>query len=258
MPSAKQDARKHEAALVRNERRLEREIIAFFAVLFLAMKESFNEIGIVGARSEIQKAQPALEEILHNSYMRSGPDGIKLTAEQLPGDDFSEEAALLALLIWANAEAKVASTQITNTTANIMDDLIADQIVEAEAGLDMPIEDIIEELNKRNRNRSGTIGTTESGKGIGRGQSEAAEEISRGQIFTIKKQWRSKRDLRVRGTHARADSRYTRAPIAINEMFQVGSGFGLHPLASTLPAAEVIHCRCFARYVKVKPDLTQL
>lgn len=251
MPSAKADARKHEAALVRNERRLEREIIAFFAVLFLAMKESFKDTGLPGARAEIQRAQPALKEILQNSYMRSGPDGIKLTAEQLETDNFSEDAALLALLVWAQAESQVASTQITNTTSSIMDDLIADQAASAEAGTELPIEDILDELRKKNKKRAGTIGTTESGKGIGKGQSEAAEEIQRGQIFTIKKQWRSKRDGRVRGTHARADSRYRRNPIGVNELFQVGSGFGLHPLASTLPAGEVIHCRCFARYVKI-------
>jgi len=252
MPSAKQDERRHEAALVRNERRLEREIIAFFAVLFLAMKESFKEIGIVGARTEIQKAQPALEEILQNSYMRSGPDGIKLTVEQLEEDDFSEEAALLALLIWANAEAKVASTQITNTTANIMDDLIAEQAASVETGIEIPVEDILEELNKRNRNRTGTIGTTESGKGIGRGQSEAAEEIARGQIFTIKKSWTSKKDFRVRGSHARADRRYTRSPIPVNELFQVGASFGRFPLDTTLSAEESINCRCFVRFRKIK------
>jgi len=188
--------------------------------------------------------------------MRSGPDGIKLTAEQLQEDNFSEEAALLALLVWAQAESQVAATQITNTTSSIMDDLIADQAASAEAGAEFPLEDVLDELNKRNRKRSGTIGTTESGKGIGKGQAEAAEEMQRGQIFTIKKQWRSKRDFKVRDTHARANSRYTRSPIGLNEMFQVGSGFGLHPKASTLPAGEVIRCRCFARYVKVKQNLT--
>jgi len=252
MPSARQDERRHEAALVRNERRLEREIIAFFTALFLAMKESFKDTGIPGARAEIQKAQPELKEILQNSYMRSGPDGIKLTAEQLETDDFSEEAALLALLVWAQAEAQTAAAQITNTTSSIMDDLIADQAASTEAGAEFPIEDVLDELNNRNRSRSKTIGTTESGKGIGKGQSEAAEEIQREQIFTIKKEWRSKRDLRVRDTHARADSRYRRSPIGINELFQVGSGFGLHPLASTLPVGEVVYCRCYARYVKVK------
>jgi hypothetical protein len=253
MPSAKQDARKHEAALVRNERKLEREIIAFFSLLFLAMKESFKETGLPGARSEIQRAQPALQEILQNSYMRSGPDGIKLTAEQLEEDNSSEEAALLALLVWAQAESQVASTQIINTTSSIMDDLIADQIaVDQAAGVDLQPEKILRELKKRNRNRAGTIGTTEAANGISRGQHEGAEEIQRGQIFTVKKHWASKRDFKVRGTHARADRRYRRAPIGINELFQVGSGFGLHPLASTLPIGERVHCRCFSRYIKVK------
>jgi hypothetical protein len=253
MPTAQEDERRHEAMLVRNERRIEREIIAFFSALFVSMGIQLEETGMAGVRSAIENAQPKLQELLKDSYMRSGPDGIRLTSEMLPDDDFSEEAAILALFVWAGSESGVASRQITKTTLKVLDELLADQIaVDQAAGVDLQTEKVLRELRKRNRNRAGTIGTTEAGKGIGRGQAEAAEEIQRGAILQIKKTWRSKRDLRVRGSHARADRRYSRNPIGTNEMFQVGAGFGLHPLASTLPAAEVIHCRCFSRYIKVK------
>ena len=253
MPTAREDERRHESLLVRNERRTEREIIAFFTALFLSMGVQLEETGMAGVRAAIENAQPELEQLLKDSYMRSGPDGIRLTASMLPDDDFCEEAALLALFVWAGSESGIASRQITKTTLKILDELLADQIAaDQAAGVDLQPDKILKELRKRNRNRAGTIGTTEAGKGIGRGQAEAAEEIQRGAIFQIKKSWRSKRDLRVRGSHARADRRYSRSPIGTNEMFQVGAGFGLHPLASTLPAAEVIHCRCFSRYIKVK------
>lgn len=253
MPTAREDERRHESILVRNERRLEREIIAFFSALFASMNIQLEEIGLAGVRAAIENAQPKLQQLLHDSYMRSGPDGMRFTAQMLPEDDFSEEAVLLALLVWAQTESGIASRQITKTTLKVLDELLAEQIaVDQAAGVDLQPDKVLKELRKRNRNRAGTIGTTEAGKGIGRGQAEAAEQIQRGAIFQIKKSWRSKRDLRVRGSHARADRRYTREPIATNEMFQVGAGFGLHPLASTLPAAEVIHCRCFSRYVKVK------
>lgn len=253
MPTARQDERRHESILVRNERRTEREIIAFFAALFLLMKEQLDEIGMVGVRSAIENAQPKLEELLKESYMRSGPDGMRLTSSMLPDDDFSEEAVILALLVWAQTESGIASRQITKTTLKVLDDVLVDQIaVDLAANVDIQVDKVLKELKKRNRNRAGTIGTTEAGKGIGQGQSQAAQEIQRGQIFQIKKTWRSKRDFRVRGSHRRADQRYTREPIDVNAMFQVGAGVGLHPLASTLPAAEVIHCRCFSRYIKVK------
>lgn len=253
MPTAREDERRHESLLVRNERRTEREIIAFFAALFLSMGRELEEVGMAGVRAAIENAQPELEQLLKDSYMRSGPDGIRLTAEMLPDDNFSEEAALLALFVWSQSESVIASRQITKTTLKILDELLADQIAaDQAAGVDLQPEEVLKELRKRNRNRAGTIGTTEAGKGIGRGQAEAAEEMQRGQILQIKKTWRSKRDLRVRDSHARADRRYTREPIGLNANFQVGAGFGLHPLASTLPAAEVIYCRCFSRYIKVK------
>lgn len=253
MPTAREDERRHESLLVRNERRTEREIIAFFTALFLSMGRELEETGMAGVRAAIENAQPELEQLLKDSYMRSGPDGIRLTASMLPDDDFSEEAALLALFVWAGSESGIASRQITKTTLKILDELLADQVAaDQAAGVDLQPDKVLKELRKRNRNRAGTIGNTESGKGIGRGQAEAAEEIQRGAIFQIKKQWRSRRNRKVRDTHVRADRRYTKVPIGINEMFQVGAGFGLHPLASTLPVQEVVRCYCFARYIKVK------
>lgn len=253
MPTARQDERRHESLLVRNERRTEREIIAFFAALFLLMKEQLDEVGMVGVRAAIENAQPRLEELLKESYMRSGPDGMRLTSQMLPDDDFSEEAVILALFVWASSESVIASRQITKTTLKVLDEVLADQIAaDQAANVDIQVDKVLRELQKRNRTRAGTIGTTEAGKGIGQGQSQAAQEMQRGQILTIKKTWRSKRDFRVRGSHRRADQRYTREPIDINANFQVGAGFGLHPLASTLPSAEVIRCRCFSRYIKVK------
>jgi hypothetical protein len=253
MPTAREDERRHEAMLVRNERRTERDILAFFLLLLGSMEFQLSEIGLDGVRAAIENAQPELQQLLKDSYMRSGPDGIRLTSEMLPDDEFSEEAALLGLLVWAESEAAATSRQITKTTIKVFNEVLADQMaINQEVGASLDTKKVLREVHKRNKSRAGTIGTTEAGKGIGKGQSEAAEEMQRAQILQIRKTWRSKRDLKVRDTHARADSRYSREPIGVNENFQVGASFGLHPLASTLSAAETIHCRCFARYIKVK------
>ena len=250
MPSLRQLDRSHDAKLTRNERKLERELLAFFALLLLAMNKVLEEAGIAAARGEIQKHIPELTEILKESYIRSGRDGMKLTQEMLPEDNFSEETVLLALLIWAEKEAVKIAEIVSNTTLNIFDELVAENSIEGQ--LEIPVEDIIEELGKRNRNRGGSISTTESNNGIGEGQSQTAGEMQRGQVFNLKKSWRSQRDRSVRDSHIRADRRYAKTPILINENFEVGSGFGQYPLASTLPLNERIGCRCYTIYKKVK------
>jgi hypothetical protein len=213
MPTIRQLDRSHDSKLVRNERKLEREVLAFFALLYASMLEAEKSGGLGAARGEIQKHIPELQTILEESYMRSGSDGMALTQEMLPEDDFSEETVLLGLFVWAQAESQKISEIISNTTLDVFDEIIAENSIEG--ALEIPVEDIIKELNTRNKHRSKLIGTTESNNGIGEGQSQTAQEIQRGQVFDIKKRWRSQRDIRVRDTHMRADRRYSRDPIPV-------------------------------------------
>lgn len=249
MPSVTKLDEIHESMLVRNERKLEREINSFFIALTALMLKLAEEYDLNVSRAEIEKAQPDLENLLEKAYVRAGGDGVKLAEKMLPEDDFSEEAALLALLFWAKLEAKNISKIITETTKNYFDEVVEKFTVNGK--LEALPKKIIREFKKKNKPRNKIIGTTESNKAIQQGEIEAAQEMERKQPFDIYKTWRSQQDLRVRDTHVRADKRYSREPIPVRAMFQVGRGFGLYPLASTLPYEEVVQCRCYLILRKV-------
>lgn len=250
MASKKELDRLHESILVRNENRLERELSSFFTLLYLAMIESLKEAGISASRGKIQELTPQLQDILENGYNRAASDSLSLTNTMLPDENYIENAVILSISVWAASEAIKISKIIMNTTLNEFDKILSDNATNNT--LDVPADDIIKELRKRNRDRVGGIGTTESNKAIGEGQRQTVEEIQRQQVFEIRKYWRSKRDIRVRETHSRADSRYSRDPIPVNHNFEVGAGFGQYPLDETLPLDEKIRCRCYTIYRKMQ------
>lgn len=257
MPTLSQLDNQHEAILVQEENRMERTLSVFFLALLRNIMNAWEDIGLPGARAAISNSQVELERILEDTYLRSGNRGAVFTHQMLnqPKEEFNEELILIALAIWAATEKVSTAAEITQTTLKIFDKLIVD----AEES-QIPAKDVMQsverEFKKRNRNRRATIATTEAGKGISQGQNDQAEVIQRGSVGEVtKKSWKSKGDFKVRPTHARASSRYMKKPIDINQNFIVGAGFGLYPRSATLPAEEVIRCRCYVIYRLVKLKL---
>ena len=257
MPTLTQLDNQHEAILVQEENRMERSLAVFFLALFRNMMNAWEDIGLPGARAVISNSQPELEQILENTYLHSGTRGGMFTHQMLeqPKEDFNEEFLLIALAIWSSIEKVETAAEITRTTINIFDKLVIDAEESKIPAADV-MQSVGKEFKKRTKNRLPTIATTEAGKGISQGQNDQAETIQRGVVGDVtKKAWKSKGDSKVRETHARANSRYMKTPIDINQNFIVGSGFGLYPRSSTLPAAEVIRCRCYVIYRLVKAKL---
>ena len=249
-----------DSILTRNENRLESQVLVFFSKLSNEIKEQWIAQGITGAEAAIKRSAELLQTIIAESYVRSGMSGGKFTIAQLNDgedekEDLPEEALLALLLFWSKSEAAFAANEITGTTLDIFESLVSDAQSEGLVDADM-IKDVVEKLSQRNKNRAGTISSTEAGKGLSKGQHEVGVELQK--KYDFQKSWRSQRDLNVSDTHARANSRYAQEPINVNEMFEVGLGRGLYPRDTNLPFVEAVNCRCYTLLKKIKKNFLSI
>jgi SPP1 gp7 family putative phage head morphogenesis protein len=109
----------------------------------------------------------------------------------------------------------------------------------------------VDQLAKRigpvisNRRRARTIARTEVGKASQMGQLESFAQSN----VVERKQWNTSQDEFVRDSHVAADGQV----VDLEEQFQLGSGArASFPLDPSLPAGDLVNCRCFVTPVFVE------
>jgi uncharacterized protein with gpF-like domain len=244
-PTDKQADRAFESILRRQESILQRKLNANFNQLSKDIQAAMESHDIVGAEAVVSINDLALAEILAEAYERGNREGARMAARDVEEDDDTliEEAVLLALLFWRSDTASAVSKQINRTTQKIFNKVLLEAQEEGLAGDELSRE-VAKRTKADNRNRSTTIATTESQRGIQTGSQKGAEAAQE----KIVKAWRTQGDRRVRPTH-RAANGQTRE---LDETFNIGSGQGRFPHDSMLPRSETINCRCYVRFKKVK------
>ena len=241
-----------DSILAKVEKRLGRRLKVSFNKLSTLILQLISEGGQISGNVAVLQYEDELTQILTESYEESIREGVIFTRRDLElppeGDDSMIEEVLFLLLLWKDTQARTQSKLLIKTTIKIYNDAFK----KAE---DLGLTDtakskfISREFNKANRGRIETIATTEAGEAVSRGSLEAAEVESNNEKPVLKR-WRSQRDSVVRDTHIRTDRRYSREPIGLRELFEVGASKGPYPRSSMLSIVERINCRCYMRFVK--------
>ena len=245
-----------DAMLVKLERRLSRKILANFNKLSKLIREVIANGGEFAGNVVILENQSNLREILIQAYEEAIRESVKFTRMDLDLEEPEEDdylAILLLLLGWVAITAEQHAEYLTTTSIDIFNRTYQEQTELGKTGKDLE-KTVAREVAKTNRNRVGTIASTESNTAFQTGAEKTGVEVESGNQAGVKllKSWRSQQDRLVRDSHARANSRYKREPIPTNEFFLVGAGKGMRPLDPILPMAERIGCRCYIRFVRPK------
>lgn len=259
----KEADRLFDSMLVKVEKRLERRLLVNFNKLSNLIREVIANDGIFDGNILIQANQAELAQILEEAYSQAIREGVIFTRRDLdlPQEDDEDNIneALLLLLLWRTNTASAHADLLTQTTLKFYNQFSLEADALGLTGIDKDAF-ISRELLRRNRGRIGNIATTESGEAISAGSGAQAQILTTPDVaigataYTIlnqrelKKSWRSQRDRRVRGSHRRADQRYTEFPIGLDENFQVGLSSGPYPRASQLSMEERNGCRCYIRH----------
>jgi hypothetical protein len=160
--------------------------------------------------------------------------------KDLPGF-FSDKWTRLMELFFTNHSARRVS-DVTETTREKVRRVLADS-----EGLPISeratyIEDTLDDP-AFNRNRALMIARTETTTAANYGASLGNEDAD----YDTNKQWIAVMDSNTRPDHADADGQV----VANTDNFEIGSYLAQYPGAITLPASEVVNCRCAVAYVPV-------
>ena len=232
-----------DSILTKHENVLARKILANFNQLTVLIKSITKENGIVLGNILILENQRKLEQILIEAYEKGITSGVAFTRQDLglPEEKGITEV-LTRLSLWIRETAVDHAKELTNTTINIFNKVLSKFKNDGLEG-DKLDSAVLRETAKRNRNRVGTIATTEAQTGLQQGILTEAQVLQ----AQVLKRWRSQEDRSVRDTHARANSRYRQEPIPLNQDFIVGGYACSKPLDPRLPPEESINCRCYTR-----------
>lgn len=250
-----------DSMLIKLENRLSRKLLSNFNNLSNAIRSVISNGGELGGNILIVENQRALELILIQAYEDAIRESVKFTRidleiEEPEEDNFNE--ILLLLLFWRIDTAQQHSRYLTETTINIFNTVLQEEIASGKTGEELD-KAVARKMAKRNRRRVPVIATTESNTAFQTGsETTATQETSDREDIQLLKRWCSQEDRRVRPTHRRANTRYKAKPIPRKELFSVGAGFGLRPLDPQLPRDEIVGCRCYTRFIYPKKPIDEV
>jgi len=148
------------------------------------------------------------------------------------------------LVNYITDQLKIVSSSITETTAEQIKSTLAASF-EAESWTSQSIANDLKTAFDSSK-RAMTIARTETNKVFAHVTTEKAALVA--QDHEMEKAWSSAKDENVRPSHANADNQ---GWINIDDVFELDGGTALAPHDESLPADEVINCRCAVLY-KIK------
>ena len=134
--------------------------------------------------------------------------------------------------------------EIDNTTVTAVRELVAQGI---ESGWSIPeMSRKLSELYDGFKGvRAETIARTETASAMGWGKYQAAKETASRLGMTLQREWLAVRDARTRPSHVAANGQKI---IGMDATYHVGGFVARHPGDPSLPASELINCRCTEIY----------